>query len=327
MFDSGITTLNLAISGKPDSFAEPGNTISYVGDSDAGKTVGALTTQAASFYRLKGKCKPVYYAFEPNLMIDIERLYGKKFAKDLDIVNANGMTIEKWQGDLRGRLSRAKLPVVAVIDSTDSMKSQAEVDAIEAMKKGTLKDGYGAGKAAAFSLALPEVTRAVSENKGLMILISQVRDNVGVLFGPKKKRSGGHALNYYSELNVWFHPSTSESIENVKVGGWTKIEVKRNKVTGDARTIFAPIYPSYGVDNTRSMLHFLVDVDPNFKWVGRDMMKLEIHGETKTTAKWAEFYEAPEQGDMLERMVIDAWNKREASVRETLLADRKSRWS
>ena len=35
MFDSGITTLNLAVTGKPDEFASPGTTVSYIGESDS----------------------------------------------------------------------------------------------------------------------------------------------------------------------------------------------------------------------------------------------------------------------------------------------------
>ena len=129
MFDSGITTLNLAISGNPDTFARPGNTVSYIGQSNVGKTVLALTTMAASFYRYGHR--PLFYAMEPNVMIDIERMYGKKFDKALEIVSDREMTLEGWQKDERARFTAAKKPLMATLDSTDALKCEADEAALD----------------------------------------------------------------------------------------------------------------------------------------------------------------------------------------------------
>lgn len=326
MFDSGITTLNLAISGKPDEFAKAGNTVSYIGESDSGKTILALTTMAASYYANKGKITPVFYAFEPNLLIDIERLYGKKFNKALEIVTDISMTLEQWQSDVRGRFKRAKKPLMAAIDSTDALQCQADLTAGDAIKKGTTKAGYGTAKAGAFSRAMPEICKAVKDNGGLLILLSQVREDPTQMFGSSLRRSGGKALNYYSESMIWLSKSTKEKIDNVTVGGWTKIEVKRNKVTGDARTIYAPIYPSYGIDDTRSMLHFLADTDSGASWVGRDMQTIQVGDQQMTLAEMAAFYDTPETNAVLKQMVVDAWNNREAKLTNSLLAGRPKRF-
>ncbi len=129
MFDSGITTLNLAISDNPDTFAGPGNIVSYIGASNVGKTVLALTTMAASFYRYGHR--PLYYALEPNLMINIERLYGKKFAKALEVVTDLNMTLEQWQADVRARFKGAKKSMVVTLDSTDALKCAADIAALD----------------------------------------------------------------------------------------------------------------------------------------------------------------------------------------------------
>ena len=327
MFDSGITTLNLAISGSPDTFAKPGNTVSYIGESDSGKTVLALTTMAASFYASGGTVKPLFYAFEPNLLIDIERLFGKKFAKALDTVTDLTMTLEQWQADIRGRFKASKKVIVAATDSTDALQCQADIDAANKIEKGSTKAGFGTAKAAAFSRAMPEICKAVSDNQGLLILLSQVRENPAQMFGSPLRRSGGKALNYYSELMVWLMKSTKEKVDDVNVGGWTKIEVKRNKVTGEARTIYAPIYPAYGIDDTRSMLHFLADTDSGASWVGRDMSKIKVGEQEMTLAEMAAFYDTDATKEVLKRMVVEAWNAREAKINEAVLAGRPKRFN
>ena len=332
MFDSGITTLNLAISDNPDTFAGPGNTVSYIGASNVGKTVLALTTMAASFYRYGHK--PLYYALEPNLMIDIERLYGKKFAKALEVV-ADHMTLEQWQADVRARFKAARKSMVVTLDSTDALKCAADIAALDGK---SLSKVQRAAAATAWSKCLSEVTKAVGVNKGLLILTSQVRTNPGVIFGSPFYRSCGAALDYFSEIRVWMWPSSKEKVDDVEVGGWTKIEVKRNKVTGAPRTIYAPIYPAYGIDDTRAMLHFLADTGSGAEWANKTgMQKITVGGEivdgkrvggqTMTLAEMAAHFEGEDTKGVLKKMVTDAWAAREAMLKQEVLAGRKPRFS
>lgn len=338
MFDSGITTLNLAISGNPDTFARPGNTVSYIGQSNVGKTVLALTTMAASFYRYGHR--PLFYAQEPNVMIDIERLYGKKFAKALEISADLSMTLEQWQADVRARFKAAKRSMVVTLDSTDALKCEADIAALDGKsvakkKKGDDEDegkvakAQRAAAATAWSKSLSEVCKAVGINEGLLILTSQVRTSPGVMFGSPFYRSCGAALDFFSEIRVWMWGSSHEKVNKVDVGGWTKIEVKRNKVTGDARTIYAPIYPIYGIDDTRAMLHFLADTEScGASWANKsDMDKITIGDTTMSLAEMAAFYEGDGLNSVLKKMVTEAWIAREAMLSKAVLAGRKPRFS
>lgn len=347
MFDSGITTLNLAISGNPDTFARPGNTVSYIGQSNAGKTVLALTTSAASFYKYGHK--PLFYALEPNVMIDIERLFGKRFAKALEVVTDLDLTLEGWQKDVRARFKAAKKSMVVTLDSTDALKCEADIAALDgkslAKKKATEESdeqkaakAQRAAAATAWSKCLSEVTKSVGINEGLLILTSQVRTSPGVMFGSPFYRSCGAALDFFSEIRVWMWGSNVEKVEKVNVGGWTKIEVKRNKVTGDARTIYAPIYPSYGIDDTRAMLHFLAETESGAEWANKSSMdKITVGGEivegkrvggtTMTLAEMAAYYEGEGTKDVLKQMVTAAWMSREERLKQEVLAGRKPRFS
>ncbi len=345
MFSSGLTTLNLAITGDPTKFADSGNIVSYIGASDAGKTILGLTTQADSFYNYG--VRPIFYPVEPNLQIDIDRLYGRKFARALEIVDSLGMSLEQWQADVRGRLDRAKKPVCVVLDSTDALKCVADINAMNGTKKQPAKaatetpEGEGApddpfkkgikakmgGEAAsAWSQCLSQVSKSVSGNKGLLVLLSQIRTKPGVVFGSPHYRSCGMALDFFSEVRIWMYPSSSEKIGDVKVGGWTKIEVKRNKVTGETRTIYAPIYPSYGVDNVRSMLHFLADTDSGASWAGKGLSTIRVGDQTMSLGEMAAFFDTPETHKILTEKVVTAWQAREKQLVEDVLCGRVARY-
>jgi RecA/RadA recombinase len=327
MFDSGITTLNIAVSGHPNHFAGNGNICSLIGDSDSGKTMLALTIMAASFYRLKGKCSVIFYDFEFACQFNMERLFGKKFAKALIIIRDRDMTIELWQADLRKRYDAARRPVICAMDSTDALKCSVDTVQADALKKNTLKAGFGTGNALAYSASMPHISKAVSNNKGFLILLSQVRGNVGELFGPKLKRSNGKSLNFYSDQMVWLAKSTKEKIGNIKVGGWTRIDVQRNKLTGESYIIFAPVYAKYGIDDTRSMLHFLAECeDSGVDWGTAGLTKITVGDKTMTLSEMAAYFEGPETKDVLKQMVVDAWAKREAMLLKAVLADRKPRF-
>jgi RecA/RadA recombinase len=231
--------------------------------------------------------------------------------------------------------------MVVTLDSTDALKCAADIAALDGKslsKKSKTDTPEGevkkeakaqrAAAAAAWSKCLSEVTKAVGVNKGLLILTSQVRTNPGVMFGSPFYRSCGAALDYFSEIRVWMWPSTKEKVDDVEVGGWTKIEVTRNKVTGAPRTIYAPIYPAYGIDDTRAMLHFLADTGSGAEWANKTgMAKITVGGQTMTLAEMAAYFEGEDTKGVLKKMVTDAWAAREAMLKQKVLAGRKPRFA
>jgi RecA/RadA recombinase len=66
-----------------------------------------------------------------------------------------------------------------------------------------------------------------------LIIISQIRDKIGVMFGEKHSRSGGKALDFYASLIVWLTElkKIQKTIKGVKrsIGISVKAKEKKNQ--------------------------------------------------------------------------------------------------
>lgn len=97
-----------------------------------------------------------------------------------------------------------KIPIVWGLDSLDS--TQAE----KASEKGLTESGgwhFGGGRSEALGAGLRKIVQETARNPTTFIMLNQTRDNVGVMFGPKKTTPGGNAPLFYNSLEVWLSPS------------------------------------------------------------------------------------------------------------------------
>lgn len=93
------------------------------------------------------------------------------------------------------------------------------------------------------------------------MIISHVKQKIGVTFGEKRYRTGGDALNFYTHQVVWLH---QKGIVTEMHGGQpvaTSVDIharfKRNKTALPFREADFPILFNYGIDNLSSLVSFL----------------------------------------------------------------------
>ena len=109
---------------------------------------------------------------------------------------------EAWHEDVRGQ--DAKIPVIYGFDSLDS--TEAEKSAGEGLSKGGGWH-YGGGRSEALGVALRRMARVCARYPTSVVLLNQVRDNVGVMFGPKKRTPGGNPPHFYASLELYLKAS------------------------------------------------------------------------------------------------------------------------
>lgn len=172
-------------------------------------------------------------------------------------------TIEDFGTDLElfcDKCIRLKVNGIYAIDSLDALSDEAEM-------KREIGDTatYGAAKAKQMSEMFRRMTIKMEQANVLLIVVSQLRDNIGARFGEKYKRSGGMALDYYASIVVWVREKgkikqTQNGIERV-IGVDVQARVKKNKVGLPFRECEYPILFGYGIDDLSADVAWLFSVN------------------------------------------------------------------
>lgn len=147
-------------------------------------------------------------------------------------------------------------PGLVVIDSLDALSDRAEQE--RDMDEGT----YGASKAKKLSEMFRRITRLVEKNNMHIMFISQVRDNIGVSFGRKVKRSGGKALDFYASQILYLSHVGQITKTRKGIKRTTGVEIKakcdKNKVGMPFRECQFSIMFGYGVDRLAANIDWLL---------------------------------------------------------------------
>lgn len=253
---SGSTLLDLALGGGW-ALARIAN---IVGDRSTGKTLAAIEA-FANFNRLYGK-KGMRYG-------EAESAFDDAFARTLGLPASiekpkeRLVTVEEYRDDLLDFMSKHKRSIY-VLDSLDALSDDAEVARFGKKDKETGEDkgSYGTAKAKKLSeMFRTKVVRAIEEANCCHIIISQIRDRIGVAFGETKQRSGGRALDFYASQIVWLAEikklkRKAMGIERA-VGVNIEAYVKKCKVGTPFRKVRFDIIFGYGIDDEQSMIDFL----------------------------------------------------------------------
>lgn len=248
VFSSGCTLLDLAAGGGWGI----GRVINIVGDKSTGKTLLAIEA-CANFAALFGAAS-IRYA-EVEAAFDREYAYGMGMPRAAQYTE-DVHTIEDFERDLNAWLDKQTTPTLYILDSLDACSSEAELER-ETGDNAT----YGTEKAKALSQLFRKMVKKIRDKQATILIISQLRDNIGVRFGPTKKRSGGHALDFYASQVFWLAQvkSLKKTVTKVErtVGVVVLAKNTKNKVGKAFRQVNFTLLFSYGVADEVSMHDWL----------------------------------------------------------------------
>lgn len=248
---TGCTLLDQALGG---GWAER-RIVNIVGDKSTGKTLLAMEAAANFVQKYPGEGEVDYEeceaAFDPRyasaLGLPMSRI---NFGKPME-------TVEDLFENLNKSV-QSKVPRLKIVDSLDALSDRAEIG--RDMDQGT----YGAEKAKKLSQLFRRLVRKMSDSNMTLMIISQVRSNIGVTFGRSTTRSGGRALDFYcSQVLYLQHVETiKRSIGNVKrpVAIECRAKVDKNKVGLPMREVEFVLQFGYGIDDLTSNLEWLKEV-------------------------------------------------------------------
>lgn len=256
---SGCALLDCALGG---GFAL-GRTANVVGDKSTAKT-GTATEVMINFTMAYPDGDVAYREIEAAWDND----YAKAMGLPIDKIDFGDPlkpleTIEDFIGDFEAFVDqqlKKKKSGVYILDSLDALSDDEEMDSD--IRKGT----YGMIKAKKLSIMFRKMTRKQEKANVLLLVISQVRENIGAgLFGEKYKRSGGKALDFYCSQVVWLANMglLKRSINKVErpYGVKLKGSVKKNKVGMPFRDAQFTFEFGFGTNDLLASAMWLDEVD------------------------------------------------------------------
>jgi recombination protein RecA len=253
---TGMYALNKVISGDYTKGIPIGMITQFHGEASTAKTVFAT-------HILKDAQEKGYY----TMLVDSENAYNPEFAKSLGIdpeklIYAAPETLEDCftvieDTILAIRETDSETPIVVAYDSIAVSPSKAEYEA----------EGYegnnmvGAVRAKSTGACLRKMNPLMRKHKVALIIINQIRNKVGVMFGnPETAAAGGKSLEYYLGVNMkTISNKTSDLLKDDNkqvIGIKGKIRNTKNKVSIPFRECEFSLKYDEGLDPYYGLLDF-----------------------------------------------------------------------
>ena len=157
---------------------------------------------------------------------------------------------------------------LVIIDSDSSLIPKKVLD-------GEVGDSAIGKKAVLNSNAYPKLKTAAANNNVCIIVISQYREKIGVMFGNPTTTQGGHALKFYSDVRIEVSRSLAKE-GDVTYGNLTKVKATKNKMNPPYRMATFEIIYGEGIDKVGEVLDLMNEYE-----VGRKYGKTMTFNDTK----------------------------------------------
>lgn len=262
-----------------------GRVIEIFGPESSGKTTLALHAIAEA--QKKGGIAA---------LIDAEHAFDRFYAEKLGVDVTNLLISQPDNGEqaleIAEQLIRSAAIDILVIDSVAALTPKSEIE-------GDMGDRNVGLQARLMSQALRKLTGTISRTNTVCIFINQLREKIGVMFGPSETTTGGNALKFYASVRIDIRPSTAIKDGDNTLGRLTKVKVVKNKVAPPFKRCEFDIMFGEGISKAGEIIDLGVDTDVIQKsgsWFSYNGQKL---AQGREAAKQL-MYDNPELAEELE---------------------------
>lgn len=210
---TGSLSLDMALGG---TGIPRGRIIEIFGPESSGKTTLALHC-CAEAQKANGIAAIIdaEHAFDPS--------WAKKIGVDLNLLMVSQPSSGEEAMQICEALVKSNAVDVVIVDSVAALVPKQELE-------GEIGDSHVGLQARLMSQSMRKLTGAISKSKTAVILINQIREKIGVMFGSPETTPGGRALKFYASCRVDVRRIGALKEGEEQVGQRVKCKIVKNKV-------------------------------------------------------------------------------------------------
>lgn len=169
-----------------------------------------------------------------------------------DILLLPANTVEEWLREVTITIRKfgKRHKLAFFLDSVATTLPQKALD------ENLTENEIPGAMAAAWSRGLRQLNGPLSESLAVVVLVNQIRQKIGNLYGPTETTAGGWAMKYYPTLKLSVGHGPAYKLGAAHMGKWANVRATKNHLAPNHRSAKVLLNFDRGWDDARSTLLF-----------------------------------------------------------------------